>query len=294
MRSTGLILVVSLFILLWSGCRDRDRVVQDDEGRLLAGEVEVEDTFERSFAPGTRHLVIEGYTGLLELTGTTGTDASLTFTRRARAANESTANDRLRNVTIQESGDQDAYRIMMAADRPHVTSVDVRGEVPAGVALRVVLTNGSITITDVTGPIVVENQNGHVRLVRAGSDVEVETRNGTVEATFARVPADATIRLLTINGDVVIELPAGTDAGIRASTAAGPIHAEGLDFTQRRLEPTAAGNRFTGRLGRGGASIQLETQNGGVHMRSSQPAPGAPPVEMPEATGPPPATNEEG
>jgi hypothetical protein len=283
LKRLGLILMV---ITLMAGCRDREAVTQDEDGRMVVGEVEVEDQQERVIAPGDRELVIESYNGLVELTGSSVTSATLHLTRRARGRNDAAARERLRNISIDEIGDGQTYRITVSAERPNVTSVDVRGEVPANVPLRVLLTNGSVTISGLNAPVIVENQNGHVRIERSSAGIDISTRNGTLEASIAFLPADATIRLSTINGDVILELPQAADASIRASTQAGPIRAQGLEFSERRLDPGAAGNRFSGRLGRGLASIELETQNGAVIMRATQPTPGAPEIEMPEMTGP--------
>jgi hypothetical protein len=288
-KRLGFVLMV---VTLITGCRDREAVTEDEDGRMVVGEVEVESQEERVVAPGDRELTIEGYNGLVELTGANVASATLQFTRRARGRNEAAARERLRNISIDEFGDGSTYRISVEAERPNVTSVDVRGEVPSNVPLRVLLTNGSVTISGLNAPVIVENQNGHVRIERSTSGIDISTRNGTLEASIATLPADAVIRLSTINGDVILELPQAADASIRASTQAGPIRAQGLEFAQRRLDPGAAGNRFSGQLGRGLASIELETQNGAVIMRATQPTPGAPEIEMPEMTGPLPQEGE--
>lgn len=304
MKTRLLILLPLLPLLLWAtACRQQD-VSQTDEGRLLLGDAEVTDTVARSVAPGGRTLVLNGFNGAIRLEGGTQPTAELQFTRRARGRDDGAARSLLEGVEVQEAGDNEVFQYVMRSSDPQRSAVDVTGTVPQGTRLRIELETGSIVLSGVTGPIEVRSDGLRtVRIGGAGATVDVETQNGNLDVGMATLPADAAVRLKTGNGNVTLTLPAATAAQVEASTSVGDIVVEGLEFTNRRLEPEGAGARFRGRLGRGNARVEVATQNGTIALREgtvqriplSLPAdtattlPAAPADTAAPATGPAPA-----
>ena len=268
MRYTRSLLPAALLSLtLLTACQERTEVSQTEEGRLVLGAAESEEVIERGVNPGARTLVLEGFNGNIELTGTDASTASLRFVKRGRGSDNEHARERLSDITIDETGDDQAYHYSMESSDPAMTSVDVVGTVPRGTPVRIQLQSGSVSLSGVQGPIEVDNESGTVDISGAQRSVDVETRSGTIQADLERLPEDAAVRLVTENGNVTLALPTSISAQIEAETGAGQINVEGLRFSSRRLSPKGAGAQFAGQLGRGTARIEARTQNGTILLR---------------------------
>lgn len=266
-----------LMALLGACTQEAADTTADDH--LVLGRVEQTEVVERAVSPGTRMLVVQGFHGSVDLTGTDDPVAHLTFTKRVRGRDESEARALLQQVQIQESGGDEQYLYTLRSDQPTLSAVDVRGDVPRGTSLRLELQSGKVTFTDLEGTITVQNQHGGADITGARASVTVETRNGSLTVGFAHLAPDANVRLQTANGDVTLRLPEDASARIDARTNVGEITLEGLTFSKRGLDLENAGAHFTGQLGQGRSAIDLQTENGSIALQAQAPAP---PIFMPE------------
>ncbi len=116
-------------------------------------------------------------------------------------------------------------------------------------------TGAELHATTVSGDVTLRNIRGR--------RVEAETVSGDVgfEGVLAR---DGRYDLTTLSGSVMVDLPAGAGAEVRASTFSGRIRMpEGMvsEASNRRR------TRASGRIGEGGASLNLESFSGNVDVR---------------------------
>ena len=265
-----LLLTLSLLpaLLTLAACDRGDNISQTEEGRLVLGNAEAEEAVQRGVRLGERDLVLEGFSGSIELTGTSSEEARFTFTKRARGSDQEEAQEALRDISVEERGDDAMYRYIISSDQPQSSSVDVRGSVPAGTNLRIQMEDGMVALSAIEGPITVSGQSlESVRIGGAAQSVNVETRNGTIALGMVRLPDTSAVRLRTTNGDLLLSLPSTAAADVEVQTAAGEIEVEGLQFQDRNLEPGDAGARFSGQLGQSGADVRLQTENGSVLLR---------------------------
>jgi hypothetical protein len=268
-------LVAVLLALGSAGCEyfgEPEAVGRTDEGALALGRVEATTTVTRVVAPSGRTLVLDGFRGSVRLEATDEPTARLVFTKRGRGSDAEAARAVADGIMVAEEGTDDAYTFTLEADEADRSAVDVRGLVPAGVAVRIDWKSGPVLLSGLEGPITVESQSGDVRVGGAAQGVQVSLRNGDVLAGFARLPADATVRLKTLNGDVTLVVPSAARAAIHAETQAGPIRvpedgAGGFSFAKQDLAVSGAGATFEATLGDGGASVDLVTENGAVTLR---------------------------
>jgi hypothetical protein len=257
-------------ILLLAGCRERQEVVEGEDGLLTLGAVEVQQVVTRSADAGNRILVIEGFTGDVQLTGGAVDGAQIEFVTRARGRDDATARANLDRIDIDERGDERTYRYTLRSDRTEMTSVDVRGQVPRNTQLEVRLESGSVLLSGIDGPVTVDNRNGTVRVGGAAGTVDVQTRVGDVEVGLRQLPATAGVRARTLNGNVTLVIPGESDARVDARTQVGGIRVEGLSFRDRRLRRDGAGAHFSGALGQANATVDLSTENGHVELREGR------------------------
>jgi len=157
--------------------------------------------------------------------------------------------------------------VQIIGGRGYVSARSVQGSVTCRDAegrLELGSTNGHVEASRVSGTLKVESVNGGIELrdVRSGS-VEASTVNGgiTYGGTLER---NGRYQLSTHNGDVAVEVPAGTDATISASTFGGAFES---DFPVVLREAGGGGRQITITLGDGGARLDLSSFNGSIHLR---------------------------
>lgn len=112
--------------------------------------------------------------------------------------------------------------------------------------------NGSISITDVTGPIT------------------AEVLNGALEVTFSKVNQNSPISLYTTNGEMDITLPSDTPADLTLSTINGEIYTN-FELSQPDIEglKAIATKKVRGSINNGGVAIQLKSTNGTIYLRKN-------------------------
>jgi FlaG/FlaF family flagellin (archaellin) len=271
MHLSRLSLLLAIAVLLTAAlgaCRQPSTtdVDQTEEGVLRLGSVEAVDTVARAVAPSGRPLVIEGFRGPVALEGGPGSTADLQFVRRGRGADAETARGVLEDITITESGSDESYTYTLETDGGAYAAVDVRGTVPRDADLTVDRSTGPVTLDGIAGPLTVTHEHGPVTIRGAAASVEVEIKNGDVAVQMAALPADATVALRTVNGDVTVRLPPDASAQLSAETSAGLIRTQGLALAEQNFTPRDAGGEYTAQLGPGEAPVELQTKNGSIRI----------------------------
>jgi putative adhesin len=148
--------------------------------------------------------------------------------------------------TIQASSVDGAVHLMDATGRIECNSV-----------------NGTVEIERSSGPIAASSVNGEIVLKSVDSDdVDGSTVNGTVNYDGA-IKADGSYRLSSHNGEVSIAIPERASATVSVATYSGDFSSDfPVPLTENRH-----GKRFSFTLGGGSARIELESFQGGIHLR---------------------------
>jgi DUF4097 and DUF4098 domain-containing protein YvlB len=113
---------------------------------------------------------------------------------------------------------------------------------------------GALEVTTSNGPVTVEADGG-----TGGRPVRVQTSNGPVRLTLARLDSDVYVR--SSNGGIELRLPRGAGAAVRALTTNGRVDS-GFDAAAAKKTKTA----LEGTIGGGGPVIELQTTNGGIKL----------------------------
>lgn len=288
-------LLVSLALLIGAcGGNRTSEVTRTDEGVLRLGSVQAADTVMRAVAPSGRPLVLKGMRGSVRLSGTSQSNADLSFVQKGRGDSPDAARSVLEGISITEKGTDAKYTYTLSPERnDDYATVDVQGEVPRSATLRIDRSSGPVHVSGVRGPLTVKHEHGSVTIRGAAAPVTVNIKNGDVHAGFRSVPADGSIRLQTANGDVQLRIPPGDSAQISARTDAGTIRTQGLSFTDEQLALVNAGARYEAQVGTNGPTIELRTQNGSIVVGAADTTEMADTTQAPPAdtaTAPAPAT----
>lgn len=120
--------------------------------------------------------------------------------------------------------------------------------------------NGSITVRDHDGPVIADTSNGAVRVTNATGPVEIDTSNGGVSVALAP-GATGPVRVDTSNGGVRLTLPESFTGELVLDTSNGRVSFESAPS----LRAVSAGRRHARLvLGDGGEASVVTTSNGSI------------------------------
>ncbi len=155
----------------------------------------------------------------------------------------------------------------------HALGVNYILVVPRGANLdKIKIVNGEITISGVAGKVMATAVNGTIHTTGLSNGCELETVNGKVDAEFTSLQARAGAKLKSVNGSLVVRLPADAKADIKATATMGHISNEfGLQSSRQDEDHSfvKVGDSLRGKIGGGGASVRLETVNGSIRIVKS-------------------------
>lgn len=268
---------------MWSGLRRATRVTGAIAAATLAGAAvpsaaaaQEAEPFEWSgrLTPG-QTLEIKGVNGAIRATAARGERAQVRAIRTGRRSDPAS----VRVEVVEHPGGVTVCAVYPDArkDRPnecvpgpngHLSSRDndvevaFTAHVPDGVRLVARTVNGRVEAAELEGDVKASTVNGDVRISTA-SRAEASTVNGSVTVAMGRADWEGSLEVSTVNGEITMELPADTDAEVRARTVNGSLE---TDF------PLTISGRFSARdmrgtIGSGGRRLELSTVNGSIRLR---------------------------
>lgn len=146
-------------------------------------------------------------------------------------------------------------------------TVEYRIRVPAHLLqARIETVNGNVRVRGIEAAGELRTVNGDIELLDGAGHISARSTNGNIRLELAslgeREGRPAPISVETVNGSVVLELPAAIDAGLEVRSLNGDFHSEVPVAVQSSI---GAGD-FRGRLGRGGSLVRIRTVNGGIRI----------------------------
>ena len=144
-------------------------------------------------------------------------------------------------------------------------SVDFTIQVPSDAILEdIELVNGNLTVSGVTGYLSLGTVNGTITASGMADNAWIETVNGEVNLSFEKMSNGQSVDVESVNGAIVIQLPANADAHVDAETVNGKMS---NDFELTVEKGEWVGSTMEGRCGSGSARISLETVNGNIDVK---------------------------
>jgi hypothetical protein len=126
------------------------------------------------------------------------------------------------------------------------------------------LVNGSLDIDGLQGDVQASLVNGEVKAGGLGGEVKLSTVNGGIEANVSRLNDAKSVTLSSVNGSIVLFVPSGANAQVRASTIHGGIT---NDFGLAVDDGQFVGHNLSGQIGSGGPRIRLNNVNGSIAIK---------------------------
>jgi len=258
-------------------------------GTVCADVVETRELAETIAVPANEPLVVivRNIIGPIRVTGHDGNSVEMRATETVRGdlqADIERARAEMQLRTESEPG-RVAIRVRPIDENGgrrgwdgYSVEYDIEVRVPRNASVEVATVNdGDVTVEGVNGAFELKNVNGAVRLVGAAGSGTINTVNGDVEATFARVPAEP-LSFRTVNGELDVTFPANLSAELSFHTMQGDVF---TDFDVESLsEPPEVRrdrgryvmhtNRVTAfRVGTGGERHSFNTLNGDIFVRKA-------------------------
>lgn len=140
--------------------------------------------------------------------------------------------------------------------------------------------DGVIEVSNITGALQLTNINGPITAHGITGSVIAESVNDTIDVRFTQMEGSEVMSFNSVNGDLVLGLPAGAGAELHIDSAEGEITSDfEVDVVPSRPVVTREDNRggvevkvesvIVAKLGGGGPVIKMKTLNGDIAIRKS-------------------------
>lgn len=267
---------VALTIPLALGAQNRSRQTTSGDGMTT--------TYSHEMAPGDR-LELSNVNGDIVATAARGRTAEIVVTKTVKRGDGSRVKaimevndgvvrvctiytDRRDSCPNGDSDDNDDNHRGSSrndnGDHNDNSDIEMHYEVrvPDGVKLEASNVNGGIEATDLDASVKLEAVNGNVTFDGATAS-ELTTVNGTIRGTFSRGSWDGKLSVHTVNGKIDLAFPADLNADITGQMVNGSLNNSDFPLT---IAGKWGPKTFSGRIGRGGSRIDIDTVNGAITL----------------------------
>ena len=274
MKRQTIVALLAMLLLLSVGCTQA----------MLAASATDREEHSLPFGPGGT-VSLENVNGDLTVRVVDGQQVHILAEKRAKALDAAKAKEALDKLKIVIGSSTNEIKIesVYPSTRGSLLNVGVYLsvnyvlEVPRGTKLKLGVVNGSMAIDAPGSEVSCELTNGSVRVEQArllsattvngkivftAENVEdVSSTNGSVEGKILS-PKPSAGRIETVNGHVAVALIPAAAVRIEAENVNGSIHSAltGMESEKHNL---------SGDLNGGGATLAIETVNGGIEIKST-------------------------
>lgn len=147
----------------------------------------------------------------------------------------------------------------------HHAKIQFNVEVPAGVKLSALTTNGDVRGRDLKSVVDAATTNGSIE-ISTSEWASARTTNGGVRVYMGNAKWSGEVQLHTTNGGVDVTMPASAEFEIHASTTNGNIR---TDFPIT-VDGSLSAKNVNGKVGTGGRELHVATTNGGIELKKTQ------------------------
>ena len=266
-------------------------------GATGVGIIKKEEPVQRTLhftGPGPHTLEVRTITGNVRIEGYDGADVVMTATRSTTADSAADLEAAQRDVTLDVADGSGTIKAVVryedgetCGDHEHhhhgrdwpdyEVRYDFTIKVPRDTRLVVCTINdGHVNVSGTRADFELRSINGPIDFADMGGSGEATTINGAVKGSFSAPPRGNSV-FKTINGSIVLTLPASFAAELRMKTFNGGLY---TDFDARALTSPQAitaerkgsrtiyqSNSFARvRIGNGGPEMTMDTLNGDVRI----------------------------
>jgi DUF4097 and DUF4098 domain-containing protein YvlB len=234
------------------------------------------ETIDRTLPlPKGHQVVVQNLNGPVAVTAWDSPQVRLVAIKTARAATDGRASAYLKELRVQV--EQAGSRLVIKTRTPGseggfrgwIACAGVNGEVayrlslPREAELTASTVNGDVEVGGMLGLVRAVSTNGNV-VLEVGGEIEASSVNGNIRVAMRRADPRSAMALSTVNGSIVLLLPAEFRAYVDARTTNGSV---GSDLPMQ-LDGRRSRSRLIGRLNGGNTRLTLRTTNGSIWLRT--------------------------
>lgn len=232
---------------------------------------------------------LQNMSGSITVTRGSGSDATITALKTARAATEADAKEMLGQVKVDiaeragrievrthymhfmpappppppapGAGGRDVPRPPRPSRRNMNVSVAYTIAAPAGTRLKINSMSGDITVSDITGELVLEAMSGDIKVDHGGRVLTARAMSGDV--TLADVKSDGAIDAASMSGDVLLRQVKARR--INAAVVSGTVTLADVECERLEGQATSGAVIYEGPLAKGGR-YRFQSHSGDVKV----------------------------
>jgi hypothetical protein len=175
-----------------------------------------------------RVFTFENPKGSIKVTGYDGNDIVINATPRFREEVRSPGNmmKKIEQNPLDISAETDGNNVTLFS-RLSGKTVDFDIKIPADFSVKLKsLDNGSIQVINVKGDIDAGNTNGDISLENISGSAVLSTVYGKITAVFREVKPASPMMFTSLEGDISLNFPPGTNAVLKMKTGTGEIYSD--------------------------------------------------------------------
>lgn len=227
------------------------------------------EVFDRSFRlPAEGSFALSNMNGSVEVEGWAREEVHIRAVKHSRS---NPADEARVRIEVETAPDAVTVHTFYPREDGLDVTVEYQVQVPARLLWASIETvNGNVRVRGLEASGELRTVNGDVELLDGAGHIGARTTNGNIRlelAHFGRPGAQREpILVETVNGSVVLEVPAGAQAELEVRDLNGEFQSE-LPFV---LLSSIGAQEFRARLGRGGSTVRLRTVNGGIRIETAK------------------------
>lgn len=252
-----------------------------------------EETEVRTVPASTpSRLRLENRVGNAVIKGASVQEVQVRATRRGRGSTLEEAASNLRQLEVAVTRQQDGIVITAGSanetsERSYLGSVDLEVTVPTDTHLTLQAGVGNLQLSDLRGSVAIVSGIGNVEASGVEGDLDIAADMGNVEIRNSRIasslrlngrmgqihlqgqlPGQGIGEIVAKMGNVVVQLPASSTAGIEASTKMGKIRSDFPGESSSEGATNLAGSQFKVPARGGGFRLFIQNEMGNVELRA--------------------------
>ena len=172
------------------------------------------------------------------------------------------------NTGMALSMEKNGNRITLRCLLPITQSAQYRLKVPENIALEITREcahGGPTSITNIKNEV--EFKGCHdITLSKVTGPIVVSTISGSVTVVFTEIAKDKPISISSVSGEVDVTVPAKTPFTLEMGTVSGQMFSD-FDFPAGKDMKRIGGNEIRAELNGGGTAVRVHSVSGNVYLR---------------------------
>ncbi len=252
-------IVILIGITLILGCSNSDTT---EPVELVQQSTEVTSDISLS---GINKISVENSKGGIIIYGTTIKETlSYTLSKTIKAESKDIAQAHFDEIELETNTIDDLlnFSVKYPSDSERLESygyldMDISRDIPCTISN---MREGVYSLY-MSNTLTIKNIKNHIEITGHNGSCDLETEKGLIEIEIA-IPDSGFCKAITLDGDIILNIPTATSATISAATESGTVTYKNLTISNLSQEE----GKLSGAVGSGSGEIVLSTKKGNISI----------------------------